>query len=127
MHTSRFTAVGGESRAVEAERNQQEETGRSKKKHHMYNMCKVGMDLGTAASKLQAAIQTNKKNGCHPQSIETSSKMFKDLRAGKEVVDVHKSSQKSATPSSLLARSLQGWLCIASSSDIDAVVAELYA
>lgn len=94
-------------RAVEAERNKQEETRRSKKKHHL---CKVSMDLRTAASKvagiLQAAIQTNKKNGCHPHSIETLSKMFKDLRAGKEVVDVHKSSKKSATPSSLPARRL---------------------
>ena len=73
-------------RAVEAKRKKQEETRRSKKKHHL---CKVGMDLRTAASKvvgmLQAAIQTNKKNGCYPQSIETLSKMFKDLRAGKEV------------------------------------------
>ena len=115
-------------RAVEAERNKQEETRRSKKKHHL---CKVGMDLRTATSKvvgmLQAAIQTNKKNGCHPQSIETLSKMFKDLRVGKEVVNVHKSSKKSATPSSLHARSLQGWLCIACSSAIDAMVAELYA
>lgn len=60
--------------------------------------CEVSMDLRTAASKvaalLQAAMQTNKQNGCHPQSIVTLSTMFKDLRAGKQDAEVHRSSKK---------------------------------
>lgn len=91
----------------------------------------ISMDLRTAASKvaalLQAAMQTNRQNGCHPQSIVTLSNMFKDLRAGKQDAEVHRSSKKGECPQRLPVSSLQGWLCIASSSDIDAMVTELYA
>lgn len=91
----------------------------------------VSMDLRTAASKvaalLQAAMQTNKQNSCHPQSIVTLSTMFKDLRAGRQDAEVHRSSKKGECPQRLPASSLQGWLSIASSNDVDAMVAELYA
>ena len=63
----------------------------------------------------------------HPQSIKTLSTMFKHLRAGEpDSVPVHRSKGKNMPPSSVPASSLQAWLCIASSSDIDAIVAELY-
>ncbi len=110
------------------ENRRQEEARQSKKK---FEACEVSMDPRTAASKvaalLQAAMQANKRNGCHLQSIVTLSKMFKDLREGKENVDVHRSSSKNRPNSRVPASSLQGWLCIASSSDADAMVAELYA
>lgn len=53
--------------------------------------------------------------------------MFKELLAGKQDVEVHRSSGKNMPPSTVFANSLQGWLCIANSSDIDAMVAELCA
>lgn len=110
------------------EARRQEEHRQSKKK---YVERKVSIYSRTAARKvtalLQAAIQANKKTGCHPQSIETLSTMFRLLRAGKQDVSVHRSNGKNMPPSSVSARSLQGWLSIASSSDIDAMVAELYA
>ena len=119
-------AVNARVPVVEAHR--QEEHRQSKKK---FVPRVVSIDLRTAASKvaalLQAAMQANKKNGCHPQSIETLSTMLQQLRAGKQDVPVHRSTGKNMPPSSVSASSLQGWLCIASSSDIDAIVAELYA
>lgn len=118
-------AVNARLPMVEAHR--QEEHRQSKKK---FVPRVVSIDLRTAASKvavlLQAAIQANKKNGCHPQSIETLSTMSQHLRAGKQDVPVHRSNGKNVPPSSVSASSLQAWLCIASSSDIDAMVAELY-
>lgn len=118
-------AVNARLHVVEAHR--QEEHRQSKKKFVPHV---VSIDLRTAASKvaalLQAAIQANKQNGCHPQSIETLSTMFQHLRAGKQDVLVHRSNGKNAPPSSMPASSLQGWLQIASSSDVDAIVAELF-
>lgn len=115
-------------RATEVERDRQEEHRQNKKK---FVAREVSMDLRTAASKvaalLQTAIQTNKKSGCHPQSIVTLSTMFQHLRAGEQDVPVHRSNGKNMPLSSVSASSLQAWLCIASSSDIDAIVAELYA
>ncbi len=105
----------------------QEEHRQSKKK---FVAREVSMDLRTAASKvaalLQAAMQTNKKNGCHPQTIATLSKMFKDLRAGKQDADVHRSSSSNKPNPRVPASSLQGWMCIASSSDIDTMLTDLY-
>ncbi|KAL3135806.1 hypothetical protein ABBQ32_007368 [Trebouxia sp. C0010 RCD-2024] len=147
MHVSNAVAVSDQSRPEEARcpgwevdnlkfswRSggiwplKQEEHRQSKKQ---YVERKVGIDSRTAASKvtalLQAAIQANKQNGCHPQSIETLSRMFQHLRAGKQDVSVHRSNGKNMPPSRVSASSLQGWLSIASSSDIDAMVAELYA
>ena len=120
-------AVNARLSVVEAHR--QEEHRQSKKK---FVPCVLSIDLRTAASKvaalLQAAIQANKKNGCHPQSIETLSTMFQQLRAGKqEKIPVHRSTGKNMPPSCMPANSLQGWLCMASNSDVDAMVAELYA
>lgn len=102
--------------------------------HGKYVKRKVSIDSRTAASKvaalLQAAMQENKQNGCHPRTIETLSRMFKELRAGKrdeqDEIPVHRSTGKNMPPSSVPACILQGWLCIFSSSDIDAMVAELY-
>ena len=119
-------AVNARLPVLEARRK--EKHGQSKTKYVEH---KVSMDLRTAVSKvtalLQAAIQANKKNGCHPQSIETLSRMFQHLRAGEQVVPVHRSNGKNMPPSSVYASSLQSWMCIASSSDVDAMVAELYA
>ena len=53
--------------------------------------------------------------------------MFKELRAGEQDAEVHRSSGKNMPPSTVPASSLQGWLCIANSSDIYAMVAELCA
>ena len=119
-------AVNARVPVVEAHR--QEEHRQSKKK---FVPRVVSIDLRTAASKvvalLQAAMQANKKNGCHPQSIETLSTMFQQLRAGKQDdVSVHRSTGKNMPPSSMPASSLQRWMCIASSSDVEAMVAELY-
>lgn len=112
-------AVNAKVPVLEARR--QEEHRQSKKK---YVECKVS----NIAALLQAAIQANKKTGCHPQSIETLSTMFKHLRTREQdSVPVHRSNGKNMPPSSVSASSLQGWLCIASSSDVDAMVAELYA
>ena len=114
-------------RAPEVERIRQEEYRQSKKK---FVLREVSMDLRTAASKvaalLQSAIQANKKSGCHPQSIVTLSAMFKDLRAGKSDAVVHRN-KNDPSPQCLPFASLQGWLCIASASDVNAMVAELYA
>ncbi len=74
---------------------------------------------------IRAVGRANKKNGCHPQSIVTLSKMFKELRAGKEDAEVHRS-KNDPTPQRLPASSLQGWMCIASSSDIDTMLTDLY-
>ena len=119
-------AVNARLAVVEAHR--QEEHRQSKKR---FVPRVVSIDLRTAASKvaalLQAAIQANKENGCHPQSIETLSTMFQQLRAGKQDVSVHRSTGKNMPSSCMPASSLQGWLCIASSSDVNAMVAELYA
>lgn len=113
--------------AVDFETNRKEAARSSK---HKYQPREVSMDLRTAASKvaalLQSAIQANKKSGCHPQSIVTLSAMFKDLRVGKPDAVVHRS-KNDPSPQCLPFASLQGWLCIASSSDVDAMVAELYA
>ncbi|DBA88391.1 TPA: hypothetical protein ACH3X2_004885 [Trebouxia sp. C0005] len=115
-------------RAAEVERGRQEEHRQNKKK---FVAREASMDLRAAADKvaalLQAAIQTNKKTGCHPQTIETLSRMFKDLRSGQQEAKMHRSNGKNMPPSSMPASSLQGWLCTASSSDIDAMVADLYA
>ncbi|DBA94582.1 TPA: hypothetical protein ACH3X1_002165 [Trebouxia sp. C0004] len=114
------------SRAVEFESDRKEAARRSKQK---YQPREVSIDLRTAASKvaalLQTAMQTNKKNGCHPQSIVTLSAMFKDLQAGKPDALVHRS-KNDPSPQCLPFTSLQGWMCIASASDVDAIVAELY-
>ena len=120
-------AVNARAPVLEARRK--EKIGQS---HGKYVERKVSMDSRTAARKvtalLQAAIEANKTNGCHPQSIETLSRMFQHLRAGKqEEIPVHRSKGKNMPPSCMPASSLQGWLCIASVSDIDAIVAELYA
>ena len=120
-------------RAVKFERDRkdkhEEEARRSKTNKRKFLSRKVGMDLRTAASKvaglLQAAIQSNKKKSCHPQSIATLSSMFRDLLIGKRDAMVHWSSTD-PTPQRLPASSVQGCMCIASSSDIDAMVAELY-
>ena len=114
------------SRAVDFETNRKEAARSSKQK---YQQREVSIDLRTAASNvaalLQIAIQTNKKSGCHPQSIVTLSAMFKDLRAGKPDAVVHRS-KNDPSPQCLPFTSLQGWMCIASASDVDAIVAELY-
>ena len=90
-------AVNARVPGFEAHRNK--ETRKSKKKFHGHD---VSMDLRTAASKaaglLQAAIQANKKSGCHPQSVGTFSKMFKELRAGKEDAEVHRSKNDPKAP-----------------------------
>ena len=119
-------------RAFEFERSREEqhkEEARRSKLKNKFQSRKVSIDLRTAASKvatlLQTAMQTNKKNGCHPQSIVTLSAMFKDLRAGKPDAVVHRS-KNDPSPQCLPACSLQAWMCIASSSDVDAMVAELY-
>lgn len=115
------------SRAVDFETNRKEAARSSKQK---YQPREVSIELRTAASKvaalLQTAIQTNKKSGCHPQSIVTLSTMFRHLRAGEQDVPVHRSKGKNMPSPSVSASSLQGWLCIASASDVDALVAELY-
>lgn len=114
------------SRAVDFETNRKEAARSSKQK---YQPREVSIDLRTAASNvaalLQTAIQTNKKSGCHPQSIVTLSAMFKDLRAGKPDAVVHRS-KNDPSPQCLPFASLQGWMCIASASDVDAMVAKLY-
>lgn len=113
-------------RATEVERDRQEEHRQNKKKFVAHE---VSMDLRTAADKvaalLQAAMQANKKNGCHPQSVVTLSTMFKDLRAGKQDAEVHRS-KNDPTPRRLQAGSLEGWMCIACSGDVDAIVQDLY-
>ena len=120
-------------RAVVVERNREEqhkEEARRSKLKNKFQPRKVSIDLRTAASKvvalLQIAIQANKKNGCHPQSIETLSTMLKHLQAEKQDVQVHRSTGQNMPPSSVFASSLQGWLCIANSSHVAAMVAELY-
>ena len=80
----------------------------------------------TVAALLQAACQANNKKGCHPQSIVTLSTMFTNLRAGMQDAEVHRS-KDGPSPQSLPASSLQEWMSIASESDIDAIIAELYA
>ena len=115
------------SSAVDFETDRKEAARSSKQK---YQPRQVSIDLRTAASKvadlLQTAMQTNKKNGCHPQSIVTLSAMFKELRAGKPDAVVHRS-KNDTSPQRLPFASLQGWLSIASSSEVDAMVVELYA
>jgi len=44
------------------------------------------------------AMQANKKSGCHPQSVVTLSKRFKELRAGKEDVELHQSMNDPRAP-----------------------------
>ena len=112
-------------RAHEAESSRAEEARQSKKK---FLARKVSMDLRTAASEiaglLQDAIQANKKSGCYPQSVVTLSSVFQGLRAGADEVMVHRhDSYYKYEPASSHGR----WLCIASSSDVDAMVAKLYA
>ena len=113
------------SKAVDFETNRKEAARSSKQK---YQSRKVSIDVRTAANKvaalLQSAMQTNKKNGCHPQSIVTLSAMFKDVRAGKQDAVGHRS-KNDVSPQCLPVTSLQRWMCIANSSDIDAMVAEL--
>lgn len=91
----------------------------------------VGIDLRTAVRKvtslLQTALDANKKAGQHPQSLPTLSTMFKHLLEGKAEPEVTRSSAVPEVDRKRPASSLQRWLCIASSSDVDAIVAELYA
>ena len=90
----------------------------------------VGIDLRTAVHKvtslLQTAMDANKKAGQHPQTLVTLSKMFKHLLLGREDVEVTRSSAVPKLGRTRPASSLQRSLCIASSSDVDAIVAELY-
>ena len=87
----------------------------------------VGISLRAAASRvvrlLQNAMEANKKFGQHPQTLVELSTMFKDLMQGKADVTVYSGKSPATKP----AMELQSWLCIASSSDVDAMVAELYA
>lgn len=107
------------------EEQHKEEARRSKLKNNFQSR-KVSINLRTAASKvadlLQTAMQTNKKSGCYPQSIVTLSAMFKDLRGGKQDAVIHRS-KNDPSPQCLPACSLQDWLYIASSSDVEAIVA----
>ncbi len=83
-------------RVPEFEASRQQEARRCKGKFHGRD---VSMDLRTAASKvanmLQAAVQANMKSDCHPNSIATLSKMFKELRAGEVQVEVHRNTSGS--------------------------------
>lgn len=88
----------------------------------------VGISLRAAASKvanlLQNAMEANKQSGQHPQTLVAVSAMFKDLmQPGKEDAIVYDGKVKVRKPKA----ELQSWLAIASSSDIDAMVKELYA
>lgn len=91
----------------------------------------VSISLKAAASKvaglLQHAMEANKKINQHPQTLVELNAMFKDLMQGKvdkmTVYEGKKTDIEATKPASLL----QYWLCIASSSDLDAMVAELYA
>ncbi|DBA84413.1 hypothetical protein WJX77_008584 [Trebouxia sp. C0004] len=107
------------------ERSRAEEARQSKKK---FVARTVSMDLRTVASKiaglLQDAIQANKKSGCYPQSLVSLSSVFKGLQASASDVMVHRNING---PKYEAASGHGRWLCIASSSDIDAMVAELYA
>ena len=91
----------------------------------------VGIDLVTAVRKvtslLQTALDTNQKAGQRPQTLIEMSAMFKDLLQGKEKVMVTWSNKVPVDRHTRPAVEMQGWLSIASSSDADAIVAELYA
>ena len=91
-----------------------------------------GIDLRTAVNKitslLQAALDANKKAKQHPWTVCELGLMFRDLIQGKAEVEITRSNNVPAGCSRTRAPSeLRRWLCIASSSDVDAIVAELYA
>ena len=76
-------------------------------------------DSSKIAGLLQDAIQANKKSG-YPQSVVT----LKGLRGGRSEVMVHRNT---SGPMYEAASGYGQWLCIASNSDVDAMVTELYA
>ena len=90
-----------------------------------------GIDLRTAVNKvtslLQAALDANKKAKQHPWTVCELGVMFRDLLQGKAEIEVTRSTNVPAKCRTRAPSELQGWLCIASSSDVDAIVAELYA
>ena len=91
----------------------------------------VGIDLMTAVRKvtalLQAALDANQKANQRPQTLPELSMMFKHLLEGRPQPIVTISNVVSEEDRKRLASSLQGWVCIANNSDVDAIVAELFA
>ena len=91
----------------------------------------VGIGVQTAvwkvASLLQAALDANKKADQRPQTLVEMSTMFRHLLEGRTDIEVTRSSKVTEAQWTRPENTLQRWLCIASSSDVDAIVAELYA
>ncbi|KAL0039993.1 hypothetical protein WJX79_001744 [Trebouxia sp. C0005] len=79
-------------------------------------------DLGA-----KAALDANKKAKQHPWTVCELGIMFKDSIQGKEEVEVTRSNNVPVGCRTRKPSELQRWLRIASSSDVDAIVAELYA
>ena len=75
------------------------------------------------ASLLQAAMDRNKVMNDSPLSVVALSTMFKELREGKNMIEVRRTT---ADHTKRPAQDLQKWLSIASSEDVSAIVAKLF-